>query len=145
MTTGLPEFRRALSQIKADVEKATEAIVVEGAHLLEATAKANFAGSHSRKERHVGGSMPNVVTGAARASIYVQGPTKSGLGAYSADIGPSTVYSRALELGQISHHAWGHPATIHIPGYPYFGPAYDVVAPQYPDIAARRWGEAIGT
>lgn len=129
--------------MKAKVEVATKAIVTEGSHLLEATAKANFAGSHSRKERHVGGPMPNVVTGAARASIYVLGPTPSGLGTYSADVGPSVVYGRALELGQISHHAWGHPAVVPIPGYPYFGPAVDVVEPQYPDIAARHWGDAI--
>lgn len=147
MTQGLAEFRRALSDIKAAVEVATKAIVVEGSHLLEATAKANFAGSHKRGAKHVGGTMPNVVTGALRASIYVQGPSSTGLGTYSADVGPSTVYARAIELGQTTHHAFGgaggHDGVAVIPAFPYFGPAYDVVVPKYPDIAARRWGEAI--
>ena len=95
---GLGPFKDAITKLVTHADDTMRSAVAEGAHLIEAEAKNQFAGSHKRGEPHVGGSKPNVVTGALRRSIHVVGPVRMGMG-WEAEVGPSIVYARAIELG----------------------------------------------
>ena len=134
---GLSEINAAFDKIVAETEVASRAIVAESAAVVEAKAKANFAGAHKRGAPHTGGSQPNVVTGTLRRSIGHDGIHSEGIGGASARVGPRTIYARRVELGFTGTDAAGR--TFNQPGYPYFVPAVRDTRDQVEAIARRRW------
>lgn len=126
---GLGPFKESIAKLVTHADEVTASAIGEAAHIIEAETKAKFAGSHARGAGHVGGSEPNVVTGTLRRSIHVKGPTRSGAG-WSADIGPSAIYARAIELGL--HQA---------PGvrYPYFAPGVRSAMPKVRALLDERY------
>lgn len=73
----------ALDDLIDRVTRATSAAVVEGAALIEREAKGNAP----------------VDTGTLWRSIDIEGPRRTGVARYSADVGPTVVYGRIRELG----------------------------------------------
>lgn len=130
-----------LREMQAKAVEATTAAVAEGAHLIQAKAMEKASGPrHSRRGSswdppgHMGGEGPDVRTGAHRRSFRVRGPVELD-GKIGAEIGPSMIYSRALELGNPSTGA---------PPYPSLGPGLDEAAPLLPAIFERAWRRAMG-
>lgn len=131
---GIPEFKAALDKAERNIDRASSAALIELAALAESKAKANFQGSHSRGQPHTGGAMPNIVSGNLRRSIQRSTVERKGPGDYMTRVFPSTVYARAVELG---NPARGSRA------FPYFAPAMRVVRLNANDILARAWSKYI--
>lgn len=131
---GIPEFKEALIKAERGIDRASSAALLELAALAESKAKANFQGSHARGKPHTGGAMPNVVSGNLRRSIQRTAILRQGTGDYMTRVFPSTVYARAVEMG---NPARGSRA------FPYFAPAMHVVRLNANDILARAWSKYI--
>lgn len=131
---GIPAFKEALDHIETNLDRASSAALVELAALAESKAKGNFQGSHAKGQPHVGGAMPNVVSGNLRRSIQRTAVLRTGPGDYMTRVFPSTVYARAVELG--------NPRTGSR-AFPYFAPAMKVVRANANDILARAWSKYI--
>lgn len=132
--TGIKEFKEALDLAEKNIDKASAAALLELAALAESKAKGGFSGSHARGQPHVGGPQPNVVTGNLRRSITRTAVQRTGPGEYMTRVYPSTVYARAVELG--------NPRTGSR-AFPYFGPAMKVVRANANDILIRAWSKYI--
>lgn len=140
---GVDQFARALTRLVSAVEVATRATVVQAGHVVEAQAKINSTGP-ARWVRQGGrwvnrprGGGPGVVTGSHRRSIHVEGPRKMP-GGWTVWVGPSMVYSRALELG--------HPRWKRSGGYPYLAPALSFAQRVvFPTLWTKAWGRALAT
>jgi hypothetical protein len=129
--SGGPEFSAALARIAVAVERAAADAVMKGAHMIEASAKAHSSGRPG----------PNVPSGSHRRSIHVEGPTVSG-GQIRADIGPSMIYSRRLELGYDDMtDALGR--VYHQKPLPYLDPALAEVTPRLNELISVTVGAAI--
>ena len=90
----------ALKTKVVKLERAGQAGVMAVAFAVQRQAKINaFTGKHAPRAGHIRGTGPgpNVGTGLLRRSISVQ--KKQGFGMYVASVGPTAVYSRAVELG----------------------------------------------
>ena len=131
---GIAEFKAALDEAAKNVDKASSAALLELAALAETKAKGNFSGSHQRGQPHVGGQLPNVVTGNLRRSITRTPVQRMGPGDYMTRVFPSAVYARAVELG--------NPRTGSR-AFPYFGPAMKVVRANATDILTKHWSKYI--
>lgn len=126
---GLRELTAALHKVSAEADLAARQTVLEAAKLLETGAKHNFAGAHKKGDPHVpafadGHPIPNVVTGTLRRSIRHDPLVKYGLGEWGTRVGPTTAYSRRVELEY---------------GYAFFVPAAKAIAPRLPEIGAANW------
>jgi hypothetical protein len=129
---GLPELQSAISKIVAAADDVAREIVVASATIIEAAAKRNFQGSHAKGQPHVGGNMPNVVTGTLRRSIHSESVTRIGFGIHGTRMGPSTVYGRRVELGFNGSR-----------GYAYFTPAIRDNKQKIQALARERWAAAL--
>jgi hypothetical protein len=100
---------------------------------IQAQAARNASGPHhDRGVGHVAwaGEGPNVVSGDLRRSIRVK-MRRQGFGSYSATVGPSMVYGRAVELG---NPMWKSGVK-----YPYLVPAYKTIEPKAQDIFTKAY------
>ena len=111
----IKNLKEVLAAIDGSAEK-----IAQGAQLgvmrvglaVERQAKLNFQGTRSYEKRtskngrpwlkitppkHVGGSGPNTVTGNLKRSIKTT--YRAGLGVYTAEVGPTMIYSRQVEKG----------------------------------------------
>lgn len=111
---GLSELNAAIDRITAEATEVARTIVTTAGADTVREAQGNFEGSHKKGEPHVGGDKPNVVTGNLRRSIRYTPPERLGMFEYSTQVGPTTVYGRAVELGYAARNVRPHP---------YFTPA----------------------
>jgi hypothetical protein len=120
----LKEALASLDAVESQLEKAAQLGVAMAGLRVERDAKINANnGSRTRvgnkidPPKHIGpsGSGPNVITGALKRSISTR--VRSGFGTYIADVGPTVVYARAVELGS---PIWKSGVK-----YPYLTPAAD--------------------
>jgi hypothetical protein len=97
---GMDEVMRNISEMAARAQAGAREVVVGSAAIVEAQAKANFAGHHRRGEPHVGGpgSYPNIVTGTLRRSITHTPVMQAGLATFVSTVGPTAKYGRRVEL-----------------------------------------------
>lgn len=137
---GLREVEVALGVLDQKFDEAALLIVRDSAALLEREAKRNFIGSHRPGSPHVGGDKPNVVTGTLRRSIHSTPVHRTGLGAWAATVGPSTVYARRVELGYPGGPGRGRQATR---AFPYFKPAAATTRERMYAIAVTHWRAAL--
>lgn len=136
---GLPEFEAAIRRVAAGADEAARTSITEIAARVEAKAKANFEGAHQKGQPHVGGDKPNIVTGTARRGIRSGKLERVSLADYSLQVGPTTKYSRRLELGwPDSDGTVGHQVTR---AFPFFTPAVRDVGPEARGIAAEQWSK----
>lgn len=129
---GFEQFSAAIDKVIAQADAAAKATVAQAAAELEKSAKSNFSGTHKRGQPHVGGDLPNVVTGTLRRSITHEPVKKIGLGTWATTVGPTVVYGRRVELGLNGSKA-----------YAYFSPAYRDLLKRFRDIAAENWRKAL--
>lgn len=116
VVVNLPAVLAAFNAEETAIERAIEQAVLQAGLAVERQAKTNAnTGVHKRGEPHLPGTGPgpNVVSGALRRSIKTE--LKPGFGKYTAQVGASMEYARAVELGLPSWRRGG--------GYPYLGPA----------------------
>jgi hypothetical protein len=120
----LNEALASIEGIEDKLEKAAQLGVAMAGLRVERDAKINASnGSRTRRgnkiipPKHIGpsGSGPNVITGDLRRSISTR--VRQGFGTYIADVGPTVVYARAVELGS---PIWKSGVK-----YPYLTPAAD--------------------
>jgi hypothetical protein len=144
--TGAREFGAALDRIVVAEELATKRAVEKVALAVVRQAKVNSTGPPRLfKEGTQGarpGTGPGVVSGRHRNSIKVlgSGPIPRG---WAADVGPTMVYSRRLELGFTGTDSAGR--VYDQQPYPYLRPAMEFVT----RIVAQRvfreeWAKAMG-
>jgi hypothetical protein len=125
---GLKEVLSAFDKVVAESVAVASVIVVEGAVVVEAAAKANFEGSHRKGMPHVGGAKPNVVSGTLRRSIRHTPVVREGLAGAMVAVGPTVIYARRVELGYNGSQ-----------GYPFFTPGVDDSRDKLLEIARRHW------
>lgn len=122
MTAGLQwdahGFNAHLKAIEQRVDPTVRQAVADSAALVERRAKQNSSGRPG----------PNVLSGAHRAGIVTEGPTHLG-STWEARVGPTKIYSRALELG---HPRWRRGVK-----YPYMEPAVEWARAQVAELFRR--------
>jgi len=102
----LKEVLASLENVEGDIEKAAQMGVAMAGLAVQRQAQINANNGSRKREgnkiippRHIGasGSGPNVITGALKRSISTR--VRVGFGTYIAEVGPTVVYARAVELG----------------------------------------------
>ena len=129
---GWSAFSAAIDRVVVEADAASKAIVSEGAAAIEKASKQNFSGTHKKGKPHVGGDLPNVVTGSLRRSIRHDPVRKVGFGTWGTTVGPTMVYGRRVELGFNGSK-----------GYPFFDPAVKANGDRLREIAEKHWREAL--
>lgn len=122
---GLPSFNAAIEEMQRRVDAAVRMALTEAGAVVIRQAQVNASGRPG----------PNVRTGAHRRSFTMVGPVPIGPGRQEVQVGPTMIYSRALELG---HPRWP-------PGvkYPSLGPAMDFAQRvAIPAIFRKHWQTA---
>jgi HK97 gp10 family phage protein len=122
--SGAKEFRDALEAVVVAVDETTKAAVASAAHLVQAAAM----------------QRAPVATGTLRRSLHVEGPKSEGAGAYSAQIGPSVIYARRVELGFSGPDALGR--VYDQKAKPYLAPGLDSVQADIAALFERQWAAA---
>ncbi|MGN6592004.1 MAG: hypothetical protein ACTHJX_03815 [Terriglobales bacterium] len=133
---GLGDLEAALTRGMGQAGLAARTSVQMVAADLIKEAQANFSGSHAKHRPRIPNAhnYPNVVTGTLRRSIQSDGIRSFGPAAYSTRVGPSTVYARAVELGNPRSHSGA---------YPYFGPAAKRIRAKAGAIATANWSRIV--
>lgn len=108
---GLKDVLARLDGLGENAGKAAREIVTRSAALVEAETKLNFSGAHPKGFGHVGGALPNVVTGTLRRSIRSDPIEILGPQDFRTQVAPREIYGRRVELGYNGSK-----------GYPYFVP-----------------------
>jgi len=100
--SNMDQILKGLNLTEARVDQAALIATSQAALAIEAQAKANAnTGSHAPGLPHIGprtGEGPNIVTGNLVNKIKASPATK-GLKGYTATVGSSAEYARAIELG----------------------------------------------
>lgn len=122
---GVKEFERAVTRMTAAANSGTRLAVAEAAHRVEAAAKEHAP----------------VDTGMLRRSIRVEGPRPLGPLTWAAEVGPTVVYGRRIELG--FHDADSLGRHYDQEGQPYLEPGLDEVVPMLETIYAENWAKAL--
>lgn len=121
---GLSEVLDGLTRIGARVAAATPAATLEAAHLVQKAAMAEAP----------------VLTGTLRRSIHTEGPLAS-VGGAMAQVGPSVIYARRIELG--FHGADSLGRHFDQSGDPYLQRGYESTIDQIAEVYARAWAKAV--
>ena len=141
IVTNLRQVVAGMDKVIAGVDAGTKRAVVEMAATAERFAKQEAStGTHKRGEPHIPGTGPgpNVVTGSLRRSIRFV-VHRSGFAAYSATVGPTVNYGRAVELGG----DYGPPSwrgTSAEKGFPFMRGALQKLRPLMHGILAKHIG-----
>jgi hypothetical protein len=85
---GVAAFKAAMDRLIAAIDMAGREVVAKGGHIIEAHTKQNMSGD-----------WPNVVSGNLRRSVQVRNVVHLGVGRWSSETAPATVYGRRIELG----------------------------------------------
>jgi hypothetical protein len=132
---GVPQFMAAIDGMVTRADFAAREATGKGAHLIEAATKQKLAessGTVTRGQRDSRGRFtrnqtspsppgqpPALQTGQLRRSVRVEGPTRTGPGAWESKTGPTAAYGRIQELGGVT----GRGGATTLPARPYLGPA----------------------
>lgn len=154
---GLSPLIAAIEAIKPRLDAATREATKETGNTLERDARANFEGTHAPGFWHVGGDKPNTVSGNLQQSIiFLQPVTPQGPGRFATRIGPTSIYSRVIELGAhidaktTEYLHWfdaqygvdRYKKSVDIPPRPFFTPARMTLGPKMEAIFYTAWKEA---
>lgn len=123
---GVSAFNEAIAAMERRADAAVRMALAESAAVVIRQAQINASGRPG----------PEVRTGAHRRSFTMVGPRSVGPGRQEVQVGPTMVYSRALELG---HPNW--PPGVR---YPSLGPAVEFASRvAIPAIFRKHWQSAI--
>lgn len=139
---GIPEWGRALDLLMDRVDQVTaratadSALLVEREGMLQLRRSAHPYGTPTPSPR---GAPPAWVSGFLSRSWHSTGSHVVGLHRYSAQSGPTAVYSRIQELGGMA----GRNHRTYVPYRPYVLPASVRAREPVRDLFQRRWAEVI--
>jgi len=141
-TSGAAEWRAALRHKGTQVHKATRVATRQSKTLLERQIKQTLRRrSHKRGTPTPAppGEPPAKISGHLARSVKGRGPQLVRRGVWSAEVGPTAVYSRIQELGGTTgrHHR------THLPARPYVKPTVHAEFRHIREIYRRAWAEAI--
>jgi hypothetical protein len=127
ITSNLPTVISKLNQIPAEIDKGAERAAYEMGNTLTTLSKREIQGRRKEGEKAVAGRPPKNRTGNLRRSIKAEYRRK-GFGTYTAEVGPTIIYGRSVELGGIYAPAsWR--GTSAMAGFPYMQPAFKKFQP----------------
>jgi hypothetical protein len=139
----LDGFEAMMTELEAIVGKvvgATPQGLANAAHHLEASIKLEL----SRTSHPPGtptpsppGSPPSLITGTLRRSIQVEGPTQTGPGRWTANVGTGLVYSRIQEYGGTAGRG------SRLPARPYMAPGLATALPGMGALIEQAWADAL--
>jgi hypothetical protein len=134
---GVAELESAMAGMAVQVDAATGRGLTQAVHHLEGQIKQLLSlTSHKQgtPTPSAPGSPPSLVTGQLRRSIQVEGPSRSGIGQWSAKTSANTVYAAVQERG-------GN----HLPARPYMAPALAAALPAMGQLIEQAWAAALET
>lgn len=131
---GIPAVQSSLDALVLRVQTAARKTVMDGALLIEASAKRNASGRPG----------PNVITGTLRRSIHpsTSQPIRTGPNRWGVEVAPHTVYGRRIELG--FHGADSLGRIYNQPAFPYFTPGVRSSRAGIYAAAVRNFARAVG-
>lgn len=141
ITSNLKLVRSALEKAGADMDKGAEGARNEMMLALIQLSKEQIEGRRSKGEKATSGQPPMNRTGNLRRSIRGE-KFRKGFASYSAIVGPTIIYGRAVELGGgYAPESWK--GTSAMAGFPYMKPAFVRFKAIAPVIIAKHIGQVI--
>lgn len=133
--------RKALEKAGADMDKGAMAARDEMMLALIQLSKEEIVGRRSKGEKATSGQPPMNRTGNLRRSIRGE-KFRKGFASYSAIVGPTIEYGRAVELGgTYAPPSWK--GTSAMAGFPYMKPAFAKFKIVAPAIVAKHIGKVV--
>ena len=140
--SGIDEFDARIHEMIVAVSEVSEGIVTEGGHLIERNYKKSFRAGHGPVKSWTTGQypasppFPTSRSGNLRNSTQVR-ITRIGSARFMSETAPTTVYGRAVELGNPGNK-WGPTRP-----FPALSLAYTESLPELREIYTRSWAEAL--
>jgi len=133
--------RSALEKAGADMDKGAENARNEMMLALIQLSKEQIVGQRPKGQKATSGQPPMNRTGNLRRSIRGE-KFRKGFASYSAIVGPTIIYGRAVELGgRYAPESWK--GTSAMAGFPYMKPAFIRFQSIAPAIVAKHIGQVI--
>jgi hypothetical protein len=141
ITSNLKLVRSALEKAGADMDKGAMAARDEMMLALIQLSKEQIQGKRPKGEKATSGQPPMNRTGNLRRSIRGE-KFRKGFASYSAIVGPTIIYGRAVELGgSYAPDSWR--GTSAMAGFPYMKPAFMKFRVIAPAIIAKHIGQVV--
>lgn len=135
ITSNLNLVRNALEKAGADMDKGAMAARDEMMLALIQLSKEQIEGRRPKGQKAISGQPPMNRSGNLRRSIRGE-KFRKGFASYSAIVGPTIVYGRAVELGGgYAPESWK--GTSAMAGFPYMNPAFQKFKVQVPMIVRK--------
>ena len=132
-------FKLSLDEVVLAIQQATFEGLLAGAEEVVKAARLQFNGQHPPgTARTAGGNRPQSVSENLKGSIHRTGmPNEVTRGVWTAEVGPTMVYARRIELGFKGADSLGR--VYNQRPYPYMRPGLRVASPNVRGILANRW------
>ena len=141
ITSNLKLVRSALEKAGASMDKGAMAARDEMMLALIQLSKEQIQGKRPKGEKATSGQPPMNRTGNLRRSIRGE-KFRKGIASYSAIVGPTIIYGRAVELGgSYAPDSWR--GTSAMAGFPYMKPAFMKFRVIAPAIIAKHIGQVV--
>ena len=141
ITSNLKLVRSALEKAGADMDKGAMAARDEMMLALIQLSKEQIQGKRPKGEKATSGQPPMNRTGNLRRSIRGE-KFRKGFASYSAIVGPTIIYGRAVELGgSYAPDSWR--GTSAMAGFPYMKPAFMKFRVIAPAIITKHIGQVV--
>jgi len=141
ITSNLKLVRSALEKAGANMDKGAMAARDEMMLALIQLSKEQIEGRRPKGEKATSGQPPMNRTGNLRRSIRGE-KFRKGFASYSAIVGPTIIYGRAVELGGgYAPESWK--GTSAMAGFPYMKPAFIRFRVVAPAIIAKHIGQVV--
>ena len=141
ITSNLKLVRSALEKAGANMDKGAMAARDEMMLALIQLSKEQIQGKRPKGEKATSGQPPMNRTGNLRRSIRGE-KFRKGFASYSAIVGPTIIYGRAVELGgSYAPDSWR--GTSAMAGFPYMKPAFMKFRVIAPAIIAKHIGQVV--
>lgn len=139
--TNLKQVRQALEKAGANMDEGARKARDEMMLSLIQLSKEEIQGRRPEGQKATAGQPPMNRTGNLRRSIRGE-KFRQGFASYSAIVGPTIVYGRAVEIGgQWAPRSWK--GTSAMAGFPYMKPAYVKFRVLAPAIIAKHIGQVV--
>lgn len=141
ITSNLKLVRSALEKAGASMDKGAMAARDEMMLALIQLSKEQIEGKRPKGEKATSGQPPMNRSGNLRRSIRGE-KFRKGFASYSAIVGPTIIYGRAVELGgSYAPDSWR--GTSAMAGFPYMKPAFMKFRVIAPAIIAKHIGQVV--
>ena len=141
IVTNLKQVRQALEKAGANMDEGARGARDEMMLALIQLSKEEIQGSRPKGQKATSGIPPMNRTGNLRRSIRGE-KFRTGFASYSAIVGPTIIYGRAVELGgAYAPSSWK--GTSAMAGFPYMKPAFIKFRTIAPAIIAKHIGAVV--